>query len=111
MPITSSPAVDTSTSFTKTTGIALAAPTPWSTISPASRKGAAAMKLFIALQILTAVVIPRRLAQLKVKDERGSVTLEQAVIAGALFVIAVAAVAIITNATNGRLAMITGGNP
>lgn len=69
------------------------------------------MRLFIALQILTDVVLPRRLAQLRAKDERGSITLEQAVIAGALFVIAVAAVAIITNAVNGNLAKITGGNP
>ena len=67
------------------------------------------MKLIVTLQILIDVVIPRRLTRSATKGERGSVTLELAVIAGALFLIAVGAVALITNAVNGNLAKITGG--
>ncbi|MCA0253356.1 MAG: hypothetical protein LCH76_13935 [Actinobacteria bacterium] len=66
------------------------------------------MKWFIALQIIIHVVIPRRLTQLKVRNERGSSTLELAIIAGALFVIAVGVVALISNATNSNVSKITG---
>lgn len=67
------------------------------------------MKLIVTLQILIDIVIPRRIARLPTRDERGSSTLELAVIAGAVFLLAVGAVALITNAVNGNLAKITGG--
>jgi Flp pilus assembly pilin Flp len=67
------------------------------------------MKLIIALQIFIDVVIPRRLTRMAGKDERGSNTLELAVIAGAVFLLAVGAVALIANAVNGNLAKIVGG--
>ncbi len=67
------------------------------------------MRLFIALQILTNVVIPRRIAQLKAGNERGSVTLEQAFIAGGLFLLAVGVVAAIKYAVDLSTAKVTGG--
>lgn len=67
------------------------------------------LKLYIALQMLTAVTVPAKITELKEARERGSVTLEQAVIAGALFLAAVAIVGIIVSAATTNANKITGG--
>ncbi len=54
------------------------------------------------LQILTTLVTGTRARLERTRDETGSVTLEQVVIALALFLVATAVVAIITNAIMSR---------
>ena len=54
------------------------------------------------LQLLTALFTGTRARQERTRDETGSVTLEQVVIALALFLVATAVVAIITNAVMSR---------
>lgn len=66
------------------------------------------MKIFTTLQLVATVIVPGKIADLRSKprNERGSVTLEQAVIAGALFVAAVAVVAVIVGAINTNIGKI-----
>ncbi len=54
------------------------------------------------LQILTTIIAGTRTRLQRTHDETGSVTLEQVVIALALFLVATAVVAIITNAIMSR---------
>lgn len=65
------------------------------------------LKLFVTVQMMAATLVNMP-ADLKARRERGSLTLEQAVIAGFLFVAAVAALGVIVSAINTNLGKIGG---
>lgn len=68
------------------------------------------LKTYIAMQLLLTVTVPAKIIELKDARERGSLTLEQAVVAGVLFVAAVALGAVIVVAVTANANKITGGN-